>query len=499
MPLDLFQADQNAAMASAAHRLAPDMPATFEEAFGPSYQSGVLFGQSMANVNARVAALDDYADEVSRKTGEPFQIPTFEGLPDLDALNHQIATINGSRPDLRLEPLTSEALTERAVQKSRAARQAATAMAAREKTTGGTIGGVLGSVASAATDPINVIAFPLAAPPSLGIVGTALAWSAIAGGTQAAIEAVGAPFRERVEPGYFASGEPVRNVVGATLTGGAIGGGFKGLARGWDAIRGRPWSTTIRDAGHVVESEANLADSNPLPGIEGETAHRAAMSKTIDDLAAGRPPDVSEIITPELQQAYQARFSHIDEARQLAAETKAPEDIGDVAFELQGLARGAGHSLPRQEADQLAARLIEMPDEQARATLDEFMIRPRTLVDTLPERTGEDVFGARSLAPAPPPEATASLSTDLTPSRVEAIRADKSGELADTVSRDFDRLRAEKGDNYAVPIGEMIDAQGQRAAAARTLGEVSDEIDARIAAAREIALCAGPQPDAGAL
>jgi hypothetical protein len=87
-------------------------------------------------------------------------------------------------------------------------------------------------------------------------------------------------------------GEPARNVLGAAAFGGAAGGFFKGLGMAWGRAKTGVWPRSIRDAGNVVESEAQVAQSNVLPGLEGEVAHRDALAKTIDDVVAGRKVEV---------------------------------------------------------------------------------------------------------------------------------------------------------------------------------------------------------------
>src|SRR5581483_8371574 len=131
--------------------------------------------------------------------------------------------VRSRRPELGLPQLTEDEIDRRAIMKARQARSDLAAMAMREKTAGGSLGIFAGSAASGFTDPVNLLAFPLAAPTGLGILQTALAWSLIAGGTQTAIELAGLPFRERVEPGYGESAEPAGNILGAGAFGGGLG------------------------------------------------------------------------------------------------------------------------------------------------------------------------------------------------------------------------------------------------------------------------------------
>ncbi len=489
MPLDMFQADRDEAVNYATRQSAPALPATFGDTFTAAWNEGMYFGQSVAGQNARKSAVSDLADEYFRRTGDdPERRMEAWGESQrygssVDYLNAKIAEQRQADPSFDMVPITDEEIERRAVAKGQQARSESAALGAREKTTGGTIGGYAGSAAIGAVDPVNVLTFPLAAPGGLGILRTALAWGGIAGGTQAGIEVLGAPFREQVQPGYGASGEPAANILGAAAFGGAIGGTIKTTSTLWSRLKTGDWPQSVRDAGHAVDSEANVGETNIFPGAEGETAHRAALTKAIDDVAAGRPADVDSIIPPELQNAYQARFTSIDEARQRAIETKAPEDVGDVAFELQGIAREAGYALPRQEADQIAARLVTVSDDQARAMLDEFLMRPRTLADTLPETSaGAAATGTRAL--------TTALDRDrLAPAEVASMREDPG--LAGAVTHDAELLLQKHGD-VQFPSGETVDAAGNRAPAMRSLKEALAEANRKERAGDELLACLRP-------
>lgn len=302
MPLDMFQRDRDEAAGYALANSAPDLPVEAGEAFSTAFLRAALFGQSTAALNARTAAAAEYAGELEAATGDQ-SLRASLSSGGIDRLNARIRQIAGERPDLGLRELDDDELTKRQAAKSRQAVADYRAMADREKTLGGTIGFFAGGAVGDITDPVNLTTFPLAAPASLGIIGTAAAWSAIGGGTQLAIEALGAPYRERIQPGYVASGEPLANIVGTAAFAGVLGSGIKGAAAAWTRLRTGEWPRSVRDAGNVVDSEANIQGSNALPGVEGEVAHREALGKAIDDIAAGKPVDVSEQIAPELWQA----------------------------------------------------------------------------------------------------------------------------------------------------------------------------------------------------
>lgn len=316
MPLDLFRKDASDQIALAARSSATELPATFSEGFETSWRESRLFGQSIAESTARDAAILDHIDEMSTKLGRNIGAElVYPTEPTLFLGDTLLPQVNDIASKSGLPPLTDDQINERAIAKSRAARADAATLARREKTIGGTVGVFAGATAGGVADPVNVLAFPLAAPAGAGVVGTALAWAGIAGGTQTAIELAGAPYREEVQPGYVASGEPLKNVVGAGIVGGLIGGGIKGLESAWTRAKTGSWPRTIRDAGNVVESEAQVHATNPYPGVEGEAAHRTAMQQSIDALVAGRPVEVDNVVTPSILRAYEDRLAPVMDAR----------------------------------------------------------------------------------------------------------------------------------------------------------------------------------------
>lgn len=504
--LDLWQNDQNNSAAPQTGE-GHDLPATFGEGFEASWNEGQLFSQSVAGENSRLAALGDYLDEVKSKTGADIASQLDYGSSDtpissrllLNQTNDQIDKINKAR-GLNIDPLSDDDLEQRAVAKSRNAVAASAAMGDREQTFGSRAGSFLGSFASGATDPVNIATLPVAPETeSVGILAAALRWGAVAGVSQAAIEAAGAPFHEEVQPGYMESGAPLMNVAGAAGSGFLLGGGTKALGNLWTRVKSGAWPQSVRDAGNVVESEANIASTNVLPGIDGEVANRTALQKSIESIVDGRQIDVGDIVTGSLLADYEKRLSPVMSAigdvheaqnavqMERAAQTttgqaelpfeqsarmqSAEDAIGKVAGHLQDLSREAGAALSPEEADLLARRVSAMPQDQAAAALDEFMLRPQTLRETLPE--GGAASAARPLSepvePVAPPERVVG-----SPDYQAAIRAD------------IDRERV--AGNYAVPVS--VDAEGN--AVMRGVDDQMNDIDAYHAAADQIAACAAP-------
>jgi hypothetical protein len=307
--LDLYEGDQQQTA-----KIQPNegtrLPSGFNENFDAAWGDGRMFGQSIARQNSRAAVLDDYLSEIKQKTGNDLnsemQIGASgpgEGISGtFDKANARVAKLKQDYPDLDLDPLSDEEIDKRAVAKAQSAHREYEDLQSREKGAGGSTGTFLGSAASSAADPINILALGIAPETggaSVGVLGAALRWGALAGVSQAAIEASSSPFKEQVQPGYLASGQPFWEVAGATVSGAVLGGSLKALGNAWTRAKTGAWPTVVRDAGNVIESEANVASTNILPGVEGEVAHREALTKTVDDILAGNPVQVDHIISPE--------------------------------------------------------------------------------------------------------------------------------------------------------------------------------------------------------
>lgn len=306
MSLDLFTRNADDAVAYAARVSAPELPSTFSDNFGEAWNRGYLTAQSISGWTRQITARSQLVDEAINKTGDQ----SFSALLgqegggfDMEAFNAKVAAHKAARPELDLPTMNEDTIQQRADEIGAMQLQNSRNFARRERTTGGAIGQFVGSAAASFTDPVNLVAFPLAAPESLGVLGTALAWSAIGGGSQALIETLNSRSMDRIQPGYSTSGEPIANILEAGAFAGVLGGSLKGLSSLWTRYKTGTWPRTVRDAGNVVDSEAQIASTNPMPGVEGEAAHRTALQKAIDDLASGKPVDVDAIIQPE-----QAKF-----------------------------------------------------------------------------------------------------------------------------------------------------------------------------------------------
>lgn len=421
---DLYQ-DQ-----SANQQIRPEevgkLPATAGEAFGAAWSGNKLVSDSLNLSIARAHALQDYLDEIKQKTGADLSkefVPDVAGggqtsVTDFTRANERVAKMKADYPDLDMAPLSDDEINKRAIAKSREAQTNYEEMAAREKTFGGKIGFAAGGFAAAGTDPFNIAGLAVAPEAELGILATALKWGGIMGVTQAGIEAAGGGYHEQVQPGYQASGQPLANIGEAALGGGITGGILKGLGKAWARVQSGVWPTSVRDAGNVVSSEANIEHSNIYPGPAGEVAHRDALAASTDQILKGEPVNVAEHITPELQAHAETRFAPLLEARDAAIRAQSEADaeraasqgsgapelpfgqtekmaqaeghIGDMAFEIQGIARRGGNELSRTEAEAIAQRMMKLPDEDMAAAIDHLLQNPSTVAERpVPIQAGE--------------------------------------------------------------------------------------------------------------
>jgi hypothetical protein len=505
MPLDMFTADRNESIAFATRESGPQLPATFSDGFSTAWNEAAYFGQSIAGQTARRSAIADFADEMYERIKDPRLHPAVVG-GDVENLNRQIKIIaEETGQDLR--PISDEEVEQRAIARSRESRLAREAFAKREQTWGSFFGSLAGGLAGGVSDPINMVALPVAAPTRLGVLGTALAWGGIGAGTQAAIEVAGAPFREEAQPGYVESAEPARNILMAGGFAGFLGGGVKGLGQLWGRVKTGAWPRSVRDAGNVAESEAQIAHSNPFAGADGEVAHRQALGKAIDDLLDDRPVEVDDLLE-NLTQSHD--FVPLVDARSRAASAlaqadaerpaftgqgdldfgmgvrtqEAQEHIGDMAFELQRMAQRAGQTLNRIDAERIAETLVRMPDNESATYLDEFLLRPTTIAD-VPPIFPKDAAESKAL-PAAERAALDEMAPSLTVA--EQRKARLTPENDEAVATEVARMRA-AGD-VQVPIGETVAPDGTRTAVFRSADDIAAEYEARISAADEIAACA---------
>lgn len=438
-----------------------DLPAGFGDTFDAAWHEGQLFSSSVSGFNARNAALNDYVSDIQRRTGKQLELNP-EGGADLWAqANQQAADLKAKGFDV--EPLADEEIDRRTAAIAGQARQDYQAMAGREKTFGGKLGMLAGGLASGTVDPLNLVGLAVAPEAELGVLGTAALFGGLGAGSQVGNEIINFDFRKGVVPGYSAR-DAAGNVVESAVGGAALGGLFKGMGAIWQRMKTGEWGRSVRDAGNIVESEANVQASNPFAGPEGEAAHIEALSKAIEDVLRGRPVGVE---TPPVDTAIDAAMERRGTAAAVAEEARAarvPTD--ELPFEAtakEAVAEQQAASLadqikflgvPEDEAAGLASRILaSKSDDEARAILNETMARPQTIAETVPSVSA--VAKAERAAQAEPlPRAAAD---QLTPEAMGQAFADPNHDVA--LMTDLERIRDTGAGPQMIPVG--VDEKGE--------------------------------------
>jgi len=478
-----------------------DLPATFGESFDAAWQEGQQFSDNLAHSNAERAAFDGYLNDVQQASGEDIRKQVYARTDLMQSAQDVVGKMKAANPALMTIPdLTDDELERRTIQASQTARANYAALADREKTFGGKVGMALGGIATTALDPVNLVSAVVVPEAAVGVLGRAVLWGAFGAVSQAANEKMNAGFREQVQPGYGASGEPGANIAEAGIGGAAFGATTKLLGNLWRYMKTDPMlPTTVRDAGNVVESEANIQQSNVLPSVGGEVAHREALGKAIDDIVAGRKMDVDTQVAghdpaASVDEAMTARGAATEATA--AAQAERTTAIGELPFEaaakeqaaeahtatledwISGTAKAVGYDMPKEDAEILAQGVAKAKtDNEARSILQSVMDRPQTVADTLPSAT--DFAAQRRLdaevAATPSMQSADQMRETLAaPEHEAALRADIE--------------RAQVAGNVRIPAG--VDEQGEPVY--RSLDSAMNEVDGYKAAAEQIQACANP-------
>lgn len=214
-----------------------------------------------------------------------------------------------------------------------------------------------------------------------------------------------------------------------------------------------------------MESEAQIQQSNVLPGVEGEAAHREALGKAIDDIVAGRGVSVE---TPAVDVPIEAAMAKRGEATAAAEEARAAraEPTGELPFEATSQeARAeqqagslsdqiAALGVPKDDTAGLAARVIAArSDDEARAILNEAAARPLTISDTVPSVSAIQKAERQAQTDLPPRTVTDQLG----PEERAATLADASHDTA--LMTDLERMRDQGSAPQMIPVG--VDEKGE--------------------------------------
>lgn len=340
MSLDLFASQIAASDHDVAQNAARFLPSEFGESFDVAWRAGSEFNNAIGYQIARGRALTDYSDDIYQKTGE--RLPSLAEpsgelqmygatRPPLDVFNEAQAKLQEKYPGLDyLQPLTEERVNQMALDRMRKAHDAAAAMQSRETTWSGTFGGLTGALAAGFTDPVLVATLPLGGVGEAGIALRALEFAAIGGGTAAASAAISVSNREAAVPG--SSREIPGEILGATIAGGLLGGGFAALGKLFKA-GDKVLPTAAREDLNAATSEAQLNATNPFPTAAGEAAARDALSDAMTSTVRGEAVRAGERFDPVHVDALGERLGakSPDEFAARAEAAMRPETFGERA------------------------------------------------------------------------------------------------------------------------------------------------------------------------
>jgi len=367
--------------------------------------------------------------------------------------------------------MSNEQFEQNAVAKRRKADADYEAVMDRPRGPGATFAAGVGHVLAGGADPINLASMTVAPEVSLGIMKNFLQWGAYGLGVGGAQELLQAPYQEEVHPGYLGSAA-LTNVVQGALFAGASGAAFRGVANVWDRIRTGAWPQSVKDAGNIISSQANINGSNVYPGIEGATAHPQALSKSTDDILHGRPVDVSDHITPELEARAEVPITTppvIRPGELLLEPTSAQQQ---TEAQIRFMAWRAGYDMPTEEAVRISDRLAKATPDEAQKIMRDLQMSPRQVADA-----------PTHIEPIPEP----------LPVLVSPIEDIHAPDLQAAVRADLDReLIAPQEGQYptAVDVDGNISYQ--------SIDKALNEVDGYKTAADQIAACASPAPEAEA-
>jgi hypothetical protein len=306
----------------------PTSPRDFGESFDLEYQAFRATEQSVSRQRNLYDAYERAIDALAEKTGQrvtnPYSIrphvnattgaigravagePVSQSDPFGDAMqafHSAMTTAREKYPDLP----DQDGIEEQANAKAKSLAMEAAKVQAAGLDSG--IGTFLGTLAGAASDPVNVAATIATLPfggeggtvtAARAILATGLREAAIAGGSQAAVETMAAPYRKEIG----IDGDPVGNIVAAATGGAVLGAGAKALGAAWTRLFGRAPSLDGADAFNVSDRSAHLEDANPL-GPGGAAAHEQNLEAAGQAVTAGRLVDPAALIErDQLSAAY---------------------------------------------------------------------------------------------------------------------------------------------------------------------------------------------------
>lgn len=292
MPMLVDDQQMRTALQTAAQRPFEGVDPGFVERLKSDWSAMREFSNSNASHRNALAAQNDFQVRFFRESGQ--RLPGWVDSMNANAMEvaqKQFEGWKANHPDSDLTFPTPEELRAQADAKALEARQASEDLSRRSTSVASGIGGFLGTAAGAVTDPINLLASGFGASASAGILRTALAEAGIGVASEALIQGATLDRKQRIDPEF--SAEDALLEIGAAGVGGAVlGGGIKGLANLWHRAKTGEWPSHVRDTANVLTREAAVPENRFAKSVQGESAHRAALAKSIDDLMASRPVEL---------------------------------------------------------------------------------------------------------------------------------------------------------------------------------------------------------------
>lgn len=250
MPLDIFQTRQAGGDVAGFTMTQPGWGPGLDPSFFDNLGEALLTNNRVArDIRIGRGAYDSvqgWIDRFEQVTGYAPQNPELAPEPIIGELSSRAAlyeklakvyeTEKRNRPDLALPPPPT-------AEDARAAgigseRERLAAGARRAQAPQGLIeqfGGVVGSMAGVALDPINLGSMAITVPTGAGILSTALRVGLIGGVSQLAISASDFGTRQEIDPNFGVT-DAAGEVASAFVGGAVLGGGLKGLARLWGRV-----------------------------------------------------------------------------------------------------------------------------------------------------------------------------------------------------------------------------------------------------------------------
>lgn len=361
----------------------PTAPRDFGERFDLNWKAARAPDKFFFYESRMTALWDEALDRLNKATGQtfpnPFRLPAGKRrthglfgeelpkelgaprrddvLPDILAAFDQALAGQHDLPNPRL---FEDKIREEATKM----RQDAAKSALASYGAGG-LGAFLGAAAGEISHPVNLATLPLGGSYALANIArvgllrylgrNALAEAGVAMASQTAIEALDAPYQERLATDTGLA-DRLERIFIAGAGGAILGLGLSGLVAAARGLRRKlPATLDEADALKVAERATLHEGKNPL-GSEGGVAHGEALRRAEADVAAGRHANVDEIVREEVKRQVRA-------AQPLTRPESYPENVKEA------LGRFAtGPADPMKAGDEAiliaAARANRLPEER---------------------------------------------------------------------------------------------------------------------------------------